>query len=590
MRAALIKLGNKISSFLNRYSLKRKFFSLYVVCVILPVIVTDGILLDSVYEREVRAVETDMEYITGIYKDNLENKVALNQTMANAVNINTRINEFVTKDYASPYEYYVSYYDIIQGSLLQTISGVSKDTIVIYADNENILEGESFKKISSIETEDWYQDFKANGSNDKVYAFYSSAHGEIGNQRRKFYYVKNLTYNRKEKERIVVVKNNYDSFARGLKQLGKKYPMYISCGDYILFTNMDDSALYVEDLDVKDYKPYTTDITLQGADMKIVLFREKRSLLTIIADNAPILIVVILATLLLPIFLLTLIQKSIVSRIHKLELAFGKNTGETFYRIEGVDGTDEIAGLMNSYNDMVDITNNLIETVYKDKLREHENDLARKNAELLALQSQINPHFLFNALESIRMHSLLKGENETSDMVGRLAKMQRQNVEWSRDFVSIKQEMDSIETYLTLQSYRFGDRLSFRIEIDEDCEDIMVPKLTFVTFVENACVHGIESKPTPGWIFVRAFRKDGNLIIEVEDTGGGMSDEAVTQMLEDINNVSIDVIREKKHVGVLNACLRLKTVTNGRVRFEIDSEEGIGMCFVITIPLEELEV
>ena len=79
---------------------------------------------------------------------------------------------------------------------------------------------------------------------------------------------------------------------------------------------------------------------------------------------------------------------------------------------------------------MVERTNHLIETVYKSKIREQEIIVGRKNAELLALHSQINPHFLFNALESIRMHSILKQEIETADMVEKLALMQRQYVEW----------------------------------------------------------------------------------------------------------------------------------------------------------------
>ena len=90
-------------------------------------------------------------------------------------------------------------------------------------------------------------------------------------------------------------------------------------------------------------------------------------------------------------------------------------------------------------------------------------DIARQNAELLALYSQINPHFLFNALESIRMRSILKDEHETADMVEKLAIMERQNVDWSTDTNTVKRELDFVEAYLSLQKYRFGDRLSYRI-------------------------------------------------------------------------------------------------------------------------------
>ena len=166
--------------------------------------------------------------------------------------------------------------------------------------------------------------------------------------------------------------------------------------------------------------------------------------------------------------------------------AFGEGGNEYFQPIKEITGTDEISSLMHNYNRIVDINNELTNTIYKDKLREQESDLARKNAELLALQSQINPHFLFNALESIRMHSILKGENETAEMVQRLAVMERQNVEWREDSVTIEEEEGFIDAYLQLQSYRFGDRISFDIDIDEDCKKVLIPKLTLVTFVENA--------------------------------------------------------------------------------------------------------
>lgn len=153
---------------------------------------------------------------------------------------------------------------------------------------------------------------------------------------------------------------------------------------------------------------------------------------------------------------------------------------------------------MCNYNRMVRRVNSLIQTIYIAKMKEQEMLVARQNAELLALHSQINPHFLFNALESIRMHSILKNEYETAEMVERLALLQRQYLEWGNDFVKIKVEMEFVEAYLDLQKYRFGDRLNYELDIDENCENCRIPKLTVVTFVENACVHGIESKSKPG--------------------------------------------------------------------------------------------
>ena len=102
----------------------------------------------------------------------------------------------------------------------------------------------------------------------------------------------------------------------------------------------------------------------------------------------------------------------------------------------------------------------------------------------------------------------------------------------------------------------------------------------------SACVHGIESKASQGWIFVRVNRKEDHLIIEVEDTGDGMDEDEVRALQERMNNVTIDTIKKAKHVGILNACLRIKMMFSDQVKFAIESEKGIGMSVIISIPAE----
>ena len=152
------------------------------------------------------------------------------------------------------------------------------------------------------------------------------------------------------------------------------------------------------------------------------------------------------------------------------------------------------------------------------------------------------------------------------------------------DAVTIEEEEEFINAYLQLQSYRFGDRISFNVDISEECKKILIPKLTLVTFVENACVHGIESKSSQGWIFVRVYKNDDQLVIEVEDTGDGMDEKEVELLQQNMNNVTIDTIKKAKHVGILNACLRIKMMFKDQAKFTIESEKGIGMSVIIMIP------
>ena len=140
-----------------------------------------------------------------------------------------------------------------------------------------------------------------------------------------------------------------------------------------------------------------------------------------------------------------------------------------------------------------------------------------------------------------------------------------------------------------MQKYRFGDRLSYKLDVEDDCEQLQIPKLSIVTFVENACVHGIESKGTPGWIFVRIFKEDENVCLEIEDTGSGMDEEKANILLERMTDANIDMLQSKGRVGIVNACLRLKMITNDEVHFELESEEGVGTLIQIQIPYKFLE-
>lgn len=311
------------------------------------------------------------------------------------------------------------------------------------------------------------------------------------------------------------------------------------------------------------------------------------NVLALIRQNIYILILLLILNIIPPQLLMNLLENSITSRLFRLEKVFNQIDSDVLIKISGPNGQDEIGSLMDNYNRMADRMNSLIDTAYRCRLKEQKMDIARQNAELMALYSQINPHFLFNALESIRMHSILKKEEETANMIQKLAIMVRQNVDWSSDSNTIKRELAFVEAYLSLQKYRFGERLSYQINAQEDCQNILVPKLTITTFVENACVHGIEAKSFPGWIFVRVYTENDALCMEIEDTGGGMDEAEVERIQDRMRNASLKMLKEKGRVGMVNTCLRIRMMTEDTAQFSVESEPGIGTLVSIRFPLNK---
>lgn len=568
--------------------LSKKFLLMYIFGIILPLIITDAFLLKSIYDAELRNQYFYRENAIDSYSNYFENLLKNDAAMASAFDLNKTLNSFINKLYESPYDYYYHYSTTIDNSFFTTLADYNRDRIVIYSDNRTMLNGNYFHPLSEAEKEVWFRRYMESGANEAFYAYYDYEPVMKSFDQKRFIYVRRMTNTRTAVDKIVTIEHKNWRIVEDLSEIRVDCAMVVCCDDYIIYSNKYPNIDYQTLLDKASKEPYMTvkEYPMYGNSLTFYAFTEDLTVSNVISNNIPIIVLIIIVTFIIPILLMKVLERSITERITILGKAFGEGDNEIFQPIKEIKGTDEISALMHNYNRIVGINNELTNTIYKDKLREQESDLARKNAELLALQSQINPHFLFNALESIRMHSILKGENETAEMVQRLAVMQRQNVEWHDDAVTIEEEEGFIDAYLQLQSYRFGERISFNIDIDEECKKVLIPKLTLVTFVENACVHGIESKSAQGWIFVRVNKKEDKLIIEVEDTGDGMDEKEAEALQERMNNVTIDAIRKAKHVGILNACLRIKMMFRDQAKFAIDSEKGIGMSVIITIPAE----
>lgn len=582
----------KARNFFSRLKLNKKFLLMYIFGVILPLIITDAVLFRSVYEAELGNQRNYRKNAIDAYSNHIQSILEYDANVATAIDLNKDLNSFIDTEYDIPYGYFNSYVYTVSTSFFATLSDIKQDRIVIYTDNDSMMSGHYFHNIKEAYSEKWYEQFVKTDANEAAYAYYDMDPVVLTTDRDRFIYVRKMDNAKSALKltRIITIEHKISRVYSELKEIPVNCKMYLCCGDYMLYPSGVPDEEFQQVVAKAGYSPYITveDVHMYDNTFTIYAVTEDLTILKVIREHIPIILLIILFTLILPILLLKLLERSITDRISILGKAFGEGGSEYFQPIKEINGSDEISDLMHNYNRIVEINNDLTNTIYKDKLREQESDLARKNAELLALQSQINPHFLFNALESIRMHSILKGENETAEMVQRLAVMERQNVEWHEDSVTIAEEEGFIEAYLQLQSYRFGDRISFDIDIDDDCKNILIPKLTMVTFVENACIHGIESKATQGWIFVRVYKEAGDLVIEVEDTGDGMDEKEVVQLKNMMNNVTIDAVKKAKHVGILNACLRIKMMFKNQAKFTIESEKGIGMSVIITIPAETI--
>lgn len=584
------KLLEKLAEQMDNYNVKKKLYILYIFCVLLPLIITDSVILTIIVRANRVSHRYELQNAAEAVKHYMTTSVNNAVTIANNIYMNKFINNFMNEKYESTLNYYNNYLKCMQYSLFKSSIRNGNFTLTMYADNETIINGGEFARLETIAEARWYRSLTDSGQNLILYLYYDNSNVPIIDAKRKVSLIRKLNYYEWDGcEKILKLDLDYGSMARDMVKLNYEFPVYICIEDDIIFSNNGHSDIGKDFEIFKEWEKieYQEIFSLYGQELGIyVLIKERQNPLLQIYENMELILFLIFINIFLPWIFLKIINQSFTERLWELSRAFDGAVGEKLQEIPEVRGEDEIGMLMCNYNSMVVQFNDLLQIIYKDKLKEQEMDIARQNAELLALHSQINPHFLFNALESIRMHSILKQEMETACMVEKLAVMMRKIVDWKNDSETIKEEMGFAEAYLELQKYRFGERLSYRMQVDNRCMDCCVPKLTLVTFVENACVHGIENKSAPGWIFIRIYPEGTELCIEIEDTGNGIKEPLLSKLRDKMEHVNIIALKEKGRVGIANACLRLKMVSNDEVRFELESEEGAGTIVTMRVPLK----
>lgn len=585
-------LIKRIEDVMNDFSIKKKLTIIYIFCVIFPLVVTDSIVFLSLYNAEKNEQSYEMKNIADAIQYNMIYSFEESTNIINDIYVSRTISEFLDVQYEDAYAFFDASQEVQKISSLDRLGGYDISSLVVYAENETIVNGGHFYRLSQIKDEEWYDKFVQSGRNMTLSFYYIGDKDLSAHSKRRISLVRSLDYYNKEGcKKIVRLDIDYNRIARKILDKGYSYGIYLCEGDRILFSNRGHSGSNEDfkTLTGEEQVSYKSSFDLYGEKIDILIMKPSSSVTEQVRKHLPIILFLIIINLFLPVLMVSMINRSFTMRLWELGKAFDEAEKEgSLQETENVRGKDEIGVLMQNYNVMVNRINDLIKTVYKDRLEKQEIDLARQNAELLAMHSQINPHFLFNVLESIRMHCILHKEEKTAEMIEKLAILERQNINWAADRVMLKEEMNFTKAYLELQKYRFGARLQYEIDLPKECEEYYIPKLTLTTFVENSCVHGMEKKTSTCWIYVRIYKKNKWLYLEIEDTGGGMEEEDVARMNYNMRCCNVDDIKQNEHVGIVNACLRLKMISDGNVEFTMESEKGIGTFMTIKVDSEFL--
>ncbi|MBE5889197.1 MAG: sensor histidine kinase [Lachnospiraceae bacterium] len=244
-----------------------------------------------------------------------------------------------------------------------------------------------------------------------------------------------------------------------------------------------------------------------------------------------------------------------------------------------VDTGDEVSRLGDSMNTMIDKINELLEQVTKEQVR-------LRKAEFELLQSQINPHFLYNTLDAIVWLTESGEQDKVVSMVGSLSEFFRTSLNKGKDIVTIKEDLQHVRSYLEIQQVRYQDILQYDISVPQEMEQYRIPKITIQPLVENALYHGIKNKRGMGIIRISGMMNENGLLLQVEDDGIGM----VPERLEQIN----DAIKRRTSAGkgiygLYNVNERIRLNFGEEYGVTVDSTYGEGTRVTVLLPYKEVE-
>ena len=289
-----------------------------------------------------------------------------------------------------------------------------------------------------------------------------------------------------------------------------------------------------------------------------------------------VMILAVVITLIVTLLLLNRILTGVVKPLKKLEKYMVQVNPDNMDQRMEILTDDEIGHLSMKFNQMMDRIRNL-----KEQVIEEQED--KRKYELQALQAQINPHFLYNTLDSIIWMAETNDSNIVA-MTEALAKLFRISLNKGNEEISLERELEHVKNYLIIQSMRYADKFTYEISVDPGVERCRTIKLILQPIVENCIYHGIKKKRGTGKITIRAYRREQNLIIEVSDDGCGMPKEISRKILSDeIESENIS----GSGIGVKNVNERIQLRFGKKYGLSYSSEEGVGTTVTYVLPYNE---
>ena len=288
-------------------------------------------------------------------------------------------------------------------------------------------------------------------------------------------------------------------------------------------------------------------------------------------------VIIIVLTIIIGVTVSVIIAQSLILPLENTVNALEKfSRGDFAVRLKE-NRCDEIGKLNRIFNKAIKEINELMQKVTQS-------EILNKEMEFKTLQSQMNPHFLYNTLDTINWLAFKEKQTEICNLVAAISSLIRASISNKKSIITIEQELDYVKNYIYIQHIRYKDRFDIIYDIDESLLKQAVPKLIIQPIVENAIIHGIENSKNKNLLYISVKRENECIIIIVKDTGIGMTDEKVSELLKEPLNAEGDEQKAHTNLGLYAVHKRIQLMYGDLYGLTVQSQAGEGTTVTLHIP------
>ncbi|MDQ0223983.1 sensor histidine kinase [Metabacillus niabensis] len=588
----------KVKEKLNDIKLRNKLILSFIVVVFIPVIIVGGFLTNEL--RKLALVDAEQEAVANMerVKQRTLEVLKVPVYISNNLLYDQRLGQIVNTDYEDLYDVVLSYRDY---NIFQSYRSIYKNeirNIKFYTENETLLNNWQIVPVDeNVENSDWYR----NAKNGKGLIRWDYIEDDTSNGNKYLSLVRKIDFVEYEKSGVLVIQLNTKMFNLILSQESQP-TMIVDDDNNIISSNQKDFIgnklqNIIDSQEILAGKTGTFQGMTQDVSTHILVDSIQLDssvnhvrIISLIADkeigrNANMFgkmgLIVVTISVCIALLLIYYISKLLSNRLIRLSSQIGQVGNGNFNTHILIDGKDEIGQLSKQLDRMVKNIKQLLNEVYESNRQK--TLLERKQSEIKfkMLASQMNPHFVFNALESIRMKAHIRGEQEIARAVKLLGKLIRNSIEVGSRNVNLISEIEVVRSYLEIQKFRHGDRLNYFIEIDPQTKQFPIPPLIIQPLVENAVIHGVEKNESGGSVYVKTLLCEKGLLVEVTDNGIGISEERQQEIFKALNEQEE---KEGMRIGLRNIHQRLQLSYGKDAGLNIESKKHVGTKIYFIIP------